>query len=214
MQNWTKKSVIILGLAIASLTACSTLSIGDFGKKHFLTKSEKPAWVNHPQRWASAHKGEVWFIGTSTGDDDETIARIDAKAQAMAQIADRIRDTVHHFFNSARTLDQSNESDYSIETERAIEDGVLSVSRAVITGASVNRYFARQYWVRTYPGAPRAYYRDEYCLLSMSIGDYQKTVFDTLNGVKQEVKDERAQHVLDFMKKHYLRDLNSEKGGK
>lgn len=208
MKKMTKKSVVALGIAIVGLTACSTLSIGDYGKKHFLTNAQKPIWVNHPQRWADSHKGRVWFIGTSTGDDDETIARVDSKAEAMAQIADKIRDTVHHYFNSARTLDQSNANDYSIETERAIEDGVLSVSRAVVTGASVDRFFARQYWIQTYPGAPRAYYRDEYCLLSMSIGDYNKTVYDTLNGVKQEVKDQRAQHVLDFMKKHYLSDLN------
>lgn len=211
MKNWKKKSVILIGIAAISFAGCSTLSVGDYGKKHFLTNAQKPVWVNHPARWSEAHKGQVWFIGTSTGDDDETIARIDAKAQAMSQIADKIRDTVHHYFNSARTLDQSNAGDYSIQTERAIEDGVLSVSRAVVTGASVNRFFARQYWIQSYPGAPRAYYRDEYCLLSMSLSDYQKTVFDTLNGVQKEVQDERAKHVLDFMKKHYLNDLNTNK---
>lgn len=204
------KKLIIGAALLAALGACSSLPEGDYGMPHLVKTSggSRPSWIDGLQDWGDKHKGEHWFIGTSTRSDDETLAREDAKVSAMAQIADGIRDTVHSYFNAARTLDQTHQGDYSIETERAIESGTLSVSRAVVTGAKVDRYWWREYWIQPMEGAPREYYRDEYALVWMSKADYDKTLYDTLNGVQKEVNDPKAQHVLDFMKKHYLNDLN------
>lgn len=203
---------ITLGMAlISALGACSTLQ-GDYStEKHYITSSKKPIWVDNPAKWSNQHPGQRWFEGTATGIDDESLARQDARISAYAQISDQIRDTVHSYFNSARTLDSAHAGDYSVETEKAIESGTLSVSRAVISGAKVDRYWRRLYWQRWAPGAPKQYSRDEYCLVSMSDRAYEKTLYDTLNTVRKEVQDPRARHVLDFMKKHYLSDLNGHK---
>ena len=203
---------ITLGMAIVgALGACSTLQ-GDYStEKHYITNSKKPVWVDNPARWSKQNPGQRWFEGTATGIDDESLARQDAKISAYAQISDQIRDTVHSYFNSARTLDSAHAGDYSVETEKAIESGTLSVSRAVISGAKVDRYWRRLYWQRWAPGAPREYSRDEYCLVSMSQAAYQKTLYNTLSTVRKEVQDPKARHVLDFMKKHYLSDLNGHK---
>jgi len=203
---------IAIGVAlISALGACSTLQDEISTEKHYITDSKKPVWVDNPARWSRKNPGKRWFEGTATGIDDESLARQDAKISAYAQISDQIRDTVHNYFNSARTLDSAHAGDYSVETEKAIESGTLSVSRAVISGAKVDRYWRRLYWQRWAPGAPREYSRDEYCLVSMSQAAYQKTLYDTLNVVRKEVQDPKARHVLDFMRRHYLNDLNGHK---
>ncbi len=203
---------IAIGMAlISALGACSTLQDEISTEKHYVTDSKKPVWVDNPARWSKENPGQRWFQGTATGVDDESLAPQDAKISAFAQISDRIRDTVHSYFNSARTLDSAHAGDYSVETEKAIESGTLSVSRAVISGAKVDRYWRRLYWQRWAPGAPREYSRDEYCLVSMSQAAYQKTLYNTLSTVRKEVQDPKARHVLDFMKKHYLSDLNGHK---
>ena len=213
MEGKLKKiGQIAIGVAlISALGACSTLQDEISTEKHYITDSKKPVWVDNPARWSKENPGKRWFQGTATGIDDESLARQDAKINAFAQISDQIRDTVHSYFNSARTLDSAHAGDYSIETEKAIESGTLSVSRAVISGAKVDRYWRRLYWQRWAPGAPREYSRDEYCLVSMSDRAYEKTLYDTLNVVRKEVQDPKARHVLDFMKKHYLSDLNGHK---
>jgi hypothetical protein len=213
MEDKLKKiGQIVAGMALVSaLGACSTLQDEISTEKHYTTDSKKPLWVDNPADWSKKNPGYRWFQGTATGVDDESLARQDAKISAFAQISDQIRDTVHNYFNSARTLDSAHAGDYSVETEKAIESGTLSVSRAVISGAKVDRFWRRLYWQRWAPGAPREYSRDEYCLVSMSDRAYEKTLYDTLNTVRKEVQDPKAQHVLDFMRRHYLNDLNGHK---
>lgn len=204
-----KKMAIFGAALLAVLSACATAE-SEYGMPHVVKTSggSRPEWIDRPQAWSDAHRDRVYFIGVSSRSDDETLARQDAKVNALGQIADGIRDTVHNYFNAARTLDQTHAGDYTTETERAIESGTLAVSRAIVTGAKVDRYWWKEYWVQEVPGAPREYFRDEYALVWMSKSDYDKTLYQTLNGVQKEVQDPKAQHVLEFMKKHYLGDLN------
>ena len=171
------------------------------------SQSHRPAWVDDPPK---PHDGHHYFVGSSSGVDDESLARDEARASALANVGDGIRDQVHHYLDSARTMDSAHAGDYTRDVETAIEDGTLSVSRAVVSGASVDRY----YWVLytdkdpTSPTGHGPVMRDEYALLSLSDADYLRTLKETIDGVQKQVDDPKARHVLNFMKKHFLNDLN------
>ncbi|MHB8370467.1 MAG: hypothetical protein ACYDBP_12415 [Leptospirales bacterium] len=206
-----KKFAFCIALA-ATLAGCATVG-EDYGIPHTIKTSggARPAWIDNPHEHRSDHKNRLYFVGVSSGTDDYALARADAKANALAQVADQIRNTVHSYFNSARTLDSTHPGDYSTETERAIESGTLSVSQAVVTGDRVDRYWWKEYWIRPFPGGEKSFRRDVYVLVSLKRNDYVTTVENTLEGLRKQIRDSRARQVLKFMKEHYLNDTRGMK---
>lgn len=197
-----KKILTVLlcsGLLVAG--ACSSLPSNDPGR-HIVASSgaSRPDWIDTPPVQS---KDKRYFVGTSSNVDDETLAREDAKINAMGQIADQVRSTVHQYMNSARTQDSANAEDYTANVEHAIEMGTLSVAKAIVTGVHVKKY----YWMEYVEGGMPAIHRDEYALVWLTQSDFQRTLAQTLAGLSQEIHDEKAQHVLKFMKDHYLNDL-------
>ena len=205
-MKMSKKLLLVPILVI--LGACASLPGHNPAREIIAASaSHRPSWIDSPPK---PHDGKHYFVGSSSGVDDESLARQESRAAAMANIADGIRDTVHHYLDTARTADTAHSGDYSPDVEHSIEAGTLAVSRAIVSGAQVDRYFWQEY-VDADPSRPSGHgpvMRDEYALVSLSNADFQRTLAQTIDGVEQQVKDPRARHVLKFMKKHFLNDLN------
>jgi len=206
-----KRLLYCIALA-ATLAGCATVA-EDYGIPHTIKTSggSRPAWIDNPHEHRSSHKNRLYFVGVSSGTDDYALARADAKANALAQVADQIRNAVHSYFNAARTLDSTHAGDYSTETERAIESGTLSVSQAIVTGDRVDRYWWNEYWIRPFPGGEKSFRRDVYVLVFLNRNDYEKTLENTLEALQKQTRDSRARHVLEFMKEHYMNDARGMK---
>ena len=191
-----KKAVIIPSLLIF-LGACSTSHVvtRDDGTVVGEVKETGPAWAGNPGKWESEHKGELAFVGISTVQDAE-IARTDAKFNALASLSDRIRTDVHHLFVSGITSDGAGSDEAA---QKAIENGIIAVSQAVVSGAHVDRY--RVFYTKTPAGVSFT----TYALVILSDGEYQKAVADSLEGLKKEVRDPRAAAVVEEMKKRFLK---------
>lgn len=191
-----KKAVIIPSLLIF-LGACSTSHVvtRDDGTVVGEVKETGPAWAVNPGKWESEHKGERAFVGISTVQDAE-IARVDAKFNALASLSDRIRTDVHHLFVSGVTSDGAGGDE---ATQKAIENGILAVSQAVVSGAHVDRY--RVFYTKTTAGVSFT----TYALVILSDQAYAKAVADSIEGLKKEVRDPKAAAVVEEMKKRFLK---------
>ena len=191
-----KKMAITLSLLVF-LGACSTSHVvtSDDGTVVGEVKETGPAWAVNPGRWEAKHKGERAFVGISTVQDAE-IARTDAKFNALASLSDRVRTDIHHLFVSGVTSDGAGSDE---DAQKAIENGILAVSQAVVSGAHVDRY--RLFYTKTPAGVSFT----TYALVILSDQAYQKAVADSLDGLKKEVKDPKAAAVVEEMKKRFLK---------
>lgn len=192
---------ILPGLFLA-LGACSSTHTVTNGSGQVIgeVKAIGPSWAENPGKWEKDHKGERAFVGMSSV-QDLSIARTDAKFGALASLADRVRTDVHHLFVTGITTDSSGQDEAG--AERSIENGILGVSQAVVSGAHVDKY--RIFYTRDGSGDVRY---TTYALVTMSDPAYRKAVADTLEGLKQEVKDPRAKDLVDEMKKRFLKGQN------
>lgn len=200
------KRIIMAGAVLAMIGACST-GREQYGQPHLYSSSQGgPEWAMTPEKYQKEHPENHYFSGLSTV-HDESIARVDAKFAALAELADQIRTDIHHLYVSGQTHDQATgESD----AEKAIENGILSVSHAVVSGAKVDMYKTVSYWTQAGPDYPRVDHRHTWALVVLSPSDYRKAVIDTLAGLKKEVQDPRARAVVDEMKRRFL-DIGGEK---
>ena len=191
------KKMAIASSLLIFLGACSTSHVvtRDDGTVVGEVKETGPAWAVNPGKWEARHKGERAFVGISTVQDAE-IARVDAKFNALASLSDRIRTDVHHLFVSGVTSDGAGSDE---EAQKAIENGLLAVSQAVVSGAHVDRY--RVFYTKTPAGVTFT----TYALVILSDGEYQKAVADSLEGLKKEVRDPKAAAVVEEMKKRFLK---------
>ena len=194
------KRFIMLGAVLAVLGACSTGG-GQYGEPHYYASTlDGPPWAMTPEKYQKEHPENHYFSGMSTV-HDESIARVDAKFAALAELADQIRTDIHHLYVSGQTHDQAaGESN----AEKAIENGILSVSHAVVSGAKVDQYKTVSYWTQIGPDFPKVDHRHTWALVVLSPADYRKAVVDTLSGLKKEVQDPRARAVVDEMKRRFL----------
>lgn len=190
------KKVAIFASILLFLGACSTSHVvtRDDGTVVGEVKETGPAWAVNPGKWEAQHKGERAFVGISTVQDAE-IARTDAKFNALASLSDRVRTDIHHLFVSGVTSDGAGTDE---EAQKAIENGILAVSQAVVSGAHVDRY--RVFFTKTPAGVSFT----TYALVILSDGEYQKAVADSLEGLKKEVRDPRAAALVDEMKRRFL----------
>ncbi len=191
------KKMAIASSILLFLGACSTSHVvtRDDGTVVGEVKETGPAWAVNPGRWEAKHKGERAFVGISTVKDWE-IARTDAKFNALASLSDRIRTDVHHLFVSGVTSDGAVGDE---EAQKAIENGILAVSQAVVSGAHVDRY--RLFYTKTPAGVTFT----TYALVILSDQAYQKAVADSLDGLKKEVRDPKAAAVVEEMKRRFLK---------
>ena len=189
-----KKIAIVSTLML--LGACSTSHVvtNDDGTVVGEVKATGPTWAVNTGKWEARHKGERAFVGISTVQDAE-ISRVDAKFNALASLSDRVRTDIHHLFVSGVTSDGAGSDE---EAQKAIENGILAVSQAVVSGAHVDRY--RVFFTKTPAGVTFT----TYALVILSDGEYQKAVADSLEGLKKEVKDPRAAAVVEEMKRRFL----------
>lgn len=205
------KKLITVSIAtsvVLVLGACSSVPSQNPGKKIVdASQGHRPDWIDTP---IESKNGKHWFVGTSTNASDETLARDEAKAYAEAEVAESIRSDIHKYLNSARSDDSANADDYNHDTEHAIEDGVLTQSRAVMTGFHVKKY----YWVEYTLNVKPHLFRDEYVLAWMTNADYNETINLTFEKERKVIHDEKARHILDFMKKHYLNSDGNEPASK
>ena len=191
------KKMAIASSLLIFLGACSTSHVvtRDDGTVVGEVKETGPAWAGNPGKWESEHKGERAFVGISTVQDAE-IARVDAKFNALASLSDRVRTDIHHLFVSGVTSDGAGSDEAA---QKAIENGIIAVSQAVVSGAHVDRY--RVFYTKTPAGVSFT----TYALVILSDGEYQKAVADSLEGLKKEVRDPRAAAVVEEMKKRFLK---------
>ena len=200
--------LMAVGFAAVFLSACSSVVAPPttFGIRHFVASSggDRPVWIDNTQEFQAKHQDRMYFVGIATKERDYTLARSNAYADALKNMARGIKATVHDLYTSASTEDKSSASDYSQDTERAIEDGTLQTALGVITGAEVDQYYWRKYWVQPDAGAPVIYYRNVYALVSLSKADYEKTVYQTLSAKEKRVQDPRARQVIREMKNRWL----------
>ena len=191
------KKIALASTLMLLLGACSTSHVvtSDDGTVVGEVKETGPAWAVNPGRWEAKHKGERAFVGISTVQDAE-IARTDAKFNALASLSDRVRTDIHHLFVSGVTSDGAGSDE---EAQKAIENGILAVSQAVVSGAHVDRY--RLFYTKTPAGVSFT----TYALVILSDQAYQKAVADSLDGLKKEVKDPKAAAVVEEMKKRFLK---------
>ena len=191
------KKMAIASSLLIFLGACSTSHVvtTDTGTVVGEVKETGPVWAVNPGRWEAKHKGERAFVGISTVQDAE-IARTDAKFNALASLSDRVRTDIHHLFVSGVTSDGAGSDE---EAQKAIENGILAVSQAVVSGAHVDRY--RLFYTKTPAGVSFT----TYALVILSDQAYQKAVADSLDGLKKEVKDPKAAAVVEEMKKRFLK---------
>ena len=191
------KKIALASTLMLLLGACSTSHVvtRDDGTVVGEVKETGPAWAVNPGRWESQHKGERAFVGISTVQDAE-IARVDAKFNALASLSDRVRTDIHHLFVSGVTSDGAGSDE---EAQKAIENGIIAVSQAVVSGAHVDRY--RVFYTKTPAGVSFT----TYALVILSDGEYQKAVADSLEGLKKEVRDPKAAAVVEEMKRRFLK---------
>lgn len=179
-----------------------------YGIEHVVehSKGSKPSWVDNIDAYRKAHDGRVYFVGMAIRAQDMRGGRTDAAANAMSQIANSVEVTVHNLYVGARAADAGGNADaYTADMQRAIEAGTLQEAKGVITGAAPDLYWWEKYWVQTAPGEPVQYYFNIYALVSLSKPDYEKTVFQTLNGVQASVDVPRADAVIKTMKDLWLK---------
>lgn len=191
------KKMAIASSLLLFLGACSTSHVVTSydGTVVGEVKETGPAWAVNPGRWESQHKGQLAFVGMSTVQDGE-IARVDAKFNALASLSDRVRTDIHHLFVSGVTSDGAGTDE---EAQKAIENGIIAVSQAVVSGAHVDRY--RVFYTKTPAGVSFT----TYAMVILSDQAYAKAVADSLEGLKKEVKDPKAAAVVEEMKKRFLK---------
>ena len=183
---------------LASLGACSTSHVvtSDTGAVVGEVKEIGPSWAVNPGKWEAEHKSKLAFVGTSTVQDSE-IARVDAKFNALASLSDRVRTDIHHLFVSGATHDEAGGDSGA---EKAIENGIIAVSQAVVSGAHVDRY--RVFYTKSAAGVSFT----TYALVVMNDKTYQKAVADSLDGLKKEVRDPKAAALVEEMKRRFLKN--------
>ena len=191
------KKMVVFSSLLIFLGACSTSHVvtRDDGTVIGEVKETGPTWAVNPGKWEARHKGERAFVGISTVKDWE-IARTDAKFNALASLSDRVRTDIHHLFVSGVTSDGAGSDE---EAQKAIENGILAVSQAVVSGAHVDRY--RVFYTKTPAGVSFT----TYALVILSDQAYEKAVADSLDGLRKEVRDPKAAAVVEEMKKRFLK---------
>ncbi len=191
------KKMAIASSILLFLGACSTSHVvtSDDGTVVGQVKEVGPSWAVNPGKWEKGHKGQLAFVGMSTVQDGE-IARTDAKFNALSSLSDRVRTDIHHLFVSGVTSDGAGSDE---EAQKAIENGIIAVSQAVVSGAHVDRY--RVFYTKTPAGVTFT----TYALVILSDKAYAKAVADSLDGLKKEVRDPKAAAVVEEMKKRFLK---------
>jgi hypothetical protein len=197
-------------LLVAALGACSTAITpppNDYGQKHLIktsTGGDRPAWVDNLSDWQKQHPERVYAVGVAENETDYSLGRDNAYADALKHLAQKVKNTTHVLYLEATTEDRGDGSKFTPDVQKAVENGTLQTALGIITGAGVDSYYWRKYWVQTAPGAPILYVRDVNALVSLSKENFQKTVYQTLNRQATVVKDPRAQQVLRDMKNRWL----------
>ncbi|MHB1755986.1 MAG: hypothetical protein ACYCT9_00510 [Leptospirillum sp.] len=196
-----KKKISFSILSLIALSSCSTQAVTLHSQR---VENGSPGWVSDPGAYEKSHKNEKIFVGISTVNDPE-IARTDAKFNALASLADRVKTEIHHLYVSGSSRDSAGDNSSS---EKDIENGILGVSKATVSGAHVDKYRTVLTW-NSVPGMKIINVtRSTYALVILSDADYRKAVIDTLSGIKKEVKDPHAREVVEEMKKRFLGKTN------
>lgn len=202
------RNAIVTVSCLAALSACSSVVAPPttYGERHLVETSGggRPLWIDNARAYQKEHKDRFYFVGLATKEPDYELARSNAYADALKNVARGIKSTVHNLYVSASTEDKGAQSDYTRDVEKSVEDGTLQTALGIISGASVDQYYWKKYWVQEEPGSPVIYFRNVYALVSMTKEDYQRTLYDTLNKKASEVKDPRARHVIKEMKKKWF----------
>lgn len=205
----TKKMLAVSAVAVSlfSLSACSsTLENAQLGTPVKIGSSDghRPVWAENLKEYQKEHSDRVYFVGLSGNVADYSLAREEAYADALQNLANGIKDTVHNLYTAAKTQD-GDQTDYNYDVEKAVEDGTLQTAKGIITGASVDKYFWNKYVKKNGDGRIDEYL-SVYALVSLSKEDYRKTVELTLTDEQKVTKDVRARGVIKEMKKLYLKN--------
>lgn len=179
----------------------------EYGAEHVSSHAagSRPSWIDDIEGYRKAHKDRVYFVGMAMRAEDLKGGRADAVANAMAQIANAVQSTVHDLYVGARSGNSAgNRRLYTPGMEKAIEAGTLRTARGVITGAGPDRYWWEKIWIQGEPGEAVRYSYNVYVRVSMTKEDYDRTVFQTLNGVGAEVDVPGAGEVIRTMRDLWL----------
>lgn len=199
--------LVCAGAILGGCEPAETPPPTEYGVEHVSSHSagSRPSWIDDIEGYRKVHKDRVYFVGMAMRAEDPKGGRTDAVANAMAQIANAVKSTVHDLYVGARSGNPPGDRRlYTTGMERAIEAGTLRTARGVITGAGPDRYWWEKTWTRGEPGEAVRYSYNVYVRVSMTKEDYDRTVFRTLNGVGAEVDVPGAKTVIETMKDLWL----------
>ncbi len=168
----------------------------------------EPSWVDDPREYQLKHPERRYFVGVTDNEPDMSMSRHNAYADAMQNLANSIKNTIHNLYKNAQTEDGVIGGNRP-EVERAIDDGTVQIAMAGATGATIEKYWWREYWVQPEPNAEIQYFYSVDALVSMSQANYARTIDQTLHGLDQTVHDENARKVIKEMNRLWVDKQNS-----
>ncbi len=208
---WQGVTFVLGVLLLAGIPGgCSSLQSppNTYGMEHVVEHSsgDRPVWIDHIGEYGESNPARRYFVGVANRSLSLEGGRTDSYANALANIARGVKNTVHTLYVQARTSDSAGTGGvYSGSLERAIESGTLQEAKGVITGAESEQFWWEKSWVQMAPGAPIQYSFTVYVLVSLSKEHYDQTVDQTLAGLHHRVFVPSADHVIETMKNLWLK---------
>ena len=130
--------------------------------------------------------------------------RVEARTAAYNDLGEQILTTVNTLEAQSMTEDSTGRYGKNGDIEKAVRNATIDQSKtAHISGAAIDKYYWKKFWIQDSPGAPIQYYRKVYALGSISRDNWHKTMVQTLQGIHQRVKDPTAKGMLDRMISRY-----------
>jgi hypothetical protein len=195
-------------LGVVALTSCSGVQPPPtpYGIEHKVSASSstRPEWIDNERSYRQAHKDRKYFMGMAQGIDDYAMLREEAKTLALGNLAEQIQAKLNTLENIASTNDSTGVNGTNADIQHAVREAVISQAAATVTGASIDKYYWTKYWIQESPGSDAKYIRKVYALGSMSQVNWDKTVKQTLEGVKQKVNNPDAKALVQKMEDKYF----------
>lgn len=195
-------------IGILFLPACSSniQPPTPYGVEHVseVSSQNRPSWVDNPGEFKKQHKDRKYFVGISSGVDDYEMLRIEARTSAYNDLGEQILTTVNSLEAQVMTEDSTGRYGKNGDIQKAIRQATISQAKtAEISGAAIDTYYWKKFWIQDSPGAPIQYYRKVYALGSISNKNWEKTMSQSLEGIHRVVRNPTAKALVNTMINKY-----------
>jgi len=199
-------------IGMLSFSACSSTvqPPTPYGMEHVteVSSQNRPSWVDNPGEFKRKNKDRKYFVGVSSGVDDYEMLRVEARTAAYNDLGEQILTTVNTLEGQSMTGDSTGRYGKDGDIEKAVRLATIAQAKtARISGAAIDKYYWKKFWIQDSPGAPIQYYRKVYALGSISRENWHKTMEQTLHGVNRTVRNPVAKRLVKKMiNKYALKD--------